>query len=154
MNQLNQMFQMFLMQMQHLWKMFFYFLAAAAVTTVFGLGVTAGDVLPTALAAVLVSAGALIGGVGLTIGMRALFGLMQVGRLLQYTAFWLSAALSLKLVGIIGGLLFAASLTVNSALLAGFTVFAIAFAAATITGEVPTKGRTWLPMKMKSPPKK
>ena len=151
---MNQMFQMFLMQMQHLWKMFFYFLAAAAVTTVFGLGVSAGDVLPTALAAVLVSAGALIGGVGLTIGMRALFGLMQVGRLLQYTAFWLSAALSLKIVGIIGGLLFAASLTVNSALLAGFTVFAIAFAAATITGEVPTKGRTWLPMKMKSPPKK
>lgn len=151
---MNQMFQMFLMQMQHLWKMFFYFLAAAAVTTVFGLGVSAGDVLPTALAAVLVSAGALIGGVGLTIGMRALFGLMQVGRLLQYTAFWLSAALSLKIIGIIGGLFFAASLTVNSALLAGFTVFAIAFAAATITGEVPTKGRTWLPMKMKSPPKK
>ncbi|MBA4234083.1 MAG: hypothetical protein C0465_26280 [Ralstonia sp.] len=151
---MNQMFQMFLMQMQHLWKMFFYFLAAAAVTTVFGLGVSAGDVLPTALAAVLVSAGALIGGVGLTIGMRALFGLMQVGRLLQYTAFWLSAALSLKIIGIIGGLLFAASLTVNSALLAGFTVFAMAFAAATITGEVPTKGRTWLPMKMKSPPKK
>jgi hypothetical protein len=151
---MNQMFQMFLMQMQHLWKMFFYFLAAAAATTVFGLGVTAGDILPTALAAVLVSAGALIGGVGLTIGMRALFGLMQVGRLLQYTAFWLSAALSLKIIGIIGGLLFAASLTVNSALLAGFTIFAIAFAAATITGEVPTKGRTWLPMKMKSPPKK
>ena len=151
---MNQMFQMFLMQMQHLWKMFFYFLAAAAVTTVFGLGVNAGDVLPTALATVLVSAGALIGGVGLTIGMRALFGLMQVGRLLQYTAFWLSAALSLKIIGIIGGLLFAASLTVNSALLAGFTIFAMAFAAATITGEVPTKGRTWLPMKMKSPPKK
>ena len=151
---MNQMLQMFFMQMQHLWKMFFYFLAAAAVTCVFGLGVSAGDVLPTALAAVLVSAGALIGGVGLTIGMRALFGLMQVGRLLQYTAFWLSAALSLKIIGIIGGLLFAASLTVNSALLAGFTVFAIAFAAATITGEVPTKGRTWLPMKMKSPPKK
>ena len=151
---MNQMFQMFLMQMQHLWKMFFYFLTAAAVTTVFGLGVTAGDLLPTALAAVLVSAGALIGGVGLTIGMRAMFGLMQVGRLLQYTAFWLSVALSLKIIGIIGGLLFAASLTVNSALLAGFTVFAMAFAAATITGEVPTKGRTWLPMKMKFPPKK
>ena len=151
---MNQMFQMFLMQMQHLWKMFFYFLAAAAVTTVFGLGVTAGDVLPTALATVLVSAGALIGGVGLTIGMRALFGLMQVGRLLQYTAFWLSAALSLKIIGIIGGLLIAASLTVNSALLAGFTILAIEFPAATITGEVPTKGRTWLPMKMKSPPKK
>ena len=151
---MNQMLQMFFMQMQHLWKMFFYFLAAAAVTTVFGLGVSAGDLLPTALAAVLVSAGALIGGVGLTIGMRALFGLMQVGRLLQYTAFWLSAAASLKIVGIIGGLIFAASLSVNSALLAGFTVFAIAFAAATITGEVPTKGRTWLPMKMKIPPKK
>ncbi len=151
---MNQMLQMFFMQMQHLWKMFFYFLAAAAVTCVFGLGVSAGDILPTALAATLVSAGALIGGVGLTIGLRAAFGLMQVGRLLQYTAFWLSAALSLKIVGIIGGLLFAASLTVNSALLAGFTVFAIAFAAATITGEVPTKGRTWLPMKMKTPPKK
>jgi hypothetical protein len=151
---MNQMLQMFFMQMQHLWKMFFYFLAAAAVTCVFGLGVSAGDLLPTALAAILVSAGALIGGVGLTIGMRALFGLMQVGRLLQYTAFWLSAAASLKIVGIIGGLIFAASLSVNSALLAGFTVFAIAFAAATITGEVPTKGRTWLPMKMKIPPKK
>lgn len=148
------MLQMFFMQMQHLWKMFFYFLAAAAVTCVFGLGVSAGDILPTALAAALVSAGALIGGVGLTIGLRALFGLMQVGRLLQYTAFWLSAAASLKIVGIIGGLIFAASLSVNSALLAGFTVFAIAFAAATITGEVPTKGRTWLPMKMKTPPKK
>ncbi len=72
---MNQMFQMFLMQMQHLWKMFFYFLAAAAVTCVFGLGVSAGDILPTALAAALVSAGALIGGVGLTIGLRALFGL-------------------------------------------------------------------------------
>ncbi|MFA7340811.1 MAG: hypothetical protein WC028_28755 [Candidatus Obscuribacterales bacterium] len=151
---MNQMLQMFFMQMQHLWKMFFYFLAAAAVTCVFGLGVSAGDILPTALAAALVSAGALIGGVGLTIGLRALFGLMQVGRLLQYTAFWLSAAASLKIVGIIGGLIFAASLSVNSALLAGFTVFAIAFAAATITGEVPTKGRTWLPMKMKTPPKK
>lgn len=148
------MLQMFFMQMQHLWKMFFYFLAAAAVTCVFGLGVSAGDILPTALAAALVSAGALIGGVGLTIGLRALFGLMQVGRLLQYTAFWLSAAASLKIVGIISGLIFAASLSVNSALLAGFTVFAIAFAAATITGEVPTKGRTWLPMKMKTPPKK
>lgn len=151
---MNQMLQMFFMQMQHLWKMFFYFLAAAAVTCVFGLGVSAGDILPTALAAALVSAGALIGGVGLTIGLRALFGLMQVGRLLQYTAFWLSAAASLKIVGIISGLIFAASLSVNSALLAGFTVFAIAFAAATITGEVPTKGRTWLPMKMKTPPKK
>lgn len=151
---MNQMLQMFFMQMQHLWKMFFYFLAAATVTCVFGLGVSAGDIIPTALAAILVSAGALIGGVGLTIGMRALFGLMQVGRLLQYTAFWLSAAASLKIVGIIGGLIFAASLSVNSALLAGFTVFAIAFAAATITGEVPTKGRTWMPMKMKTPPKK
>ena len=150
---MKQMLQMFFMQMQHLHKMFFYFLAAAAVTCVFGLGVSAGDILPTALAAILVSAGALIGGVGLTIGLRALFGLMQVGRLLQYTAFWLSAAASLKIVGIIGGLVFAAGLTVNSALLAGFTVFAIAFAAATITGEVPTKGRTWLPMKMNLPKK-
>lgn len=148
------MLQMFFMQMQHLWKMFFYFLVAAAVTCVFGLGVTAGDLLPTALAAALVSAGALIGGVGSTIALRSLFGLAQVGRLIQYTAFWLSAALSLKLIGIIGGLLFAASLTVNSALLAGFAVFAMAFASATITGEVQFKGRTWLPMKMKTPPKK
>ncbi len=151
------MLQMFFMQMQHLWKMFFYFFAAAAVTCVFGLGVTAGGLLPTALAVTLVSAGALVGGVGSTIALRSLFGLMQVGRLMQYTAFWLSAALSLKLIGIIGGLIFTASatsLTVNSALLAGFAVFAIAFSAATITGEVPTKGRTWLPVKMKTPPKK
>lgn len=148
------MLQMFFMQMQHLWKMFFYFFAAATVTSVFGLGVTAGGIIPTALAVALVSAGALVGGVGSTIALRSLFGLMQVGRLMQYTAFWLSAALSLKLIGIIGGLIFAASLTVNTALLAGFTVFAIAFASATITGEIPTKGRTWLPVKMKTPPKK
>lgn len=144
---MKQLFEMFFMQMQHLHKMFFYFLAAAAVTFVFGLGVSVGagvaEVLGAALAATLVSAGALAGGVGLTIALRSLFGLMQIGRILQYAAFWLAAAVSLKLVGLVF-----ASPVVHSALLAGFTIFAIAFTAAIITGEVPTKGRSWLPVKM------
>lgn len=144
---MRQLFEMFFMQMQHLHKMFFYFLAAAAVTFVFGLGVTVDGGLASWLGAVvagaLVSAGALAGGVGLTIAMRSAFKLMQVGRFLQYAVFWLAAGLSLKLVGLVF-----TSLAVHSALLAGFAIFAIAFAAATITGEVPTKGRTWLPVKM------
>jgi len=148
---MKQMLQMFFMQMQHLHKMFFYFLGAAVLVCLLGMGVSAiGGLFLALIAMALVSAGTMAGGVGLTISLRSLFGLMQVGRLVQYASFWLSATVSLWVVDWI----FHDSLMVHSAVLAGFAIFAVAFTAATTSGEVPTKGRTWLPMKMRTPPGK
>jgi len=148
---MKQMLQMFLMQMQHLHKMFFHFLGAALLVCLCSLGLTTtGGFLLAALAMALVSAGSLAGGVGLTIALRSVFGLTQLGRLVQYASFWLSASVSLAIVGWI----FSESLMIYSTLGAGFAIFAVAFTAATITGEVPTRGRSWLPMKMRMPPGK
>ncbi len=146
---MKQMLQMFFMQMQHLHKMFFYFLGASLLICLLGMGVSAiGGLFLALIAMALVSAGTLAGGVGLTISLRSLFGLTQVGRLVQYGSFWLSAVVSLWVIDWI----FHDSLMVHSAILAGFAIFAVAFTTATITGEVPTKGRSWLPVKMKAPP--
>ncbi|HEY9757330.1 MAG TPA: hypothetical protein V6C97_19330 [Oculatellaceae cyanobacterium] len=83
-----------------------------------------------------------VGGLLLTIVLRQVFSLVQTGRFLQYACFWLGvygAALA-------GRVLFSGVLQANSALFA-FVTFALAFAVMTATGEVPWKGRTWLPVR-------
>lgn len=134
--------------MQHLQKMFLLFLGAAVVTLGFGLGVSAPGLISGGLTAALVAAGTLAGGVGLTIWLRSRFALIQTGRFLQYGSFWLSSALSFKLVALVFGL-FGVTIALSSTALASFVTFALCFAVATAIREVPIKGRTWMPVRLK-----
>ena len=134
--------------MQHLLKMFLLFLGAAAVTLIFGLGASAPGLVSGALTAVLVAAGTLAGGVGLTIWARSTFSLIQTGRFVQYASFWASSAVAFKLVALVFAL-FGVTVALTSTALASFVTFALCFAVATAVGEVPVKGRTWMPVRLK-----
>lgn len=76
---------------------------------------------------------------------RAYFGLIQTGRVIQWTGFWLATSLSTGLASY----LFTTDATLALSLYNGFVVFTGAFAAAYLLGEIPWRGRTWLPMKRK-----
>lgn len=128
---------------RHFLKMIGYFVVAALVTVFVGLGVTAGSILSGVLAAGLIGIVGLVLGLASTILLRGVFGLMQTGRIIQYLCFFFGTWTGVCLAS----LLFSAFAVTSSALVA-LIVFAIAFGAATLTGEVPTKGRTWLPMRM------
>lgn len=134
--------------MKHLRNMFLLFFGAAIVTMLTGLGASAPGLLTGGLAAALVAAGTLAGGVGLTIWARSAFGLIQTGRFLQWGSFWLSAAVSFKLTALILGV-FGVAIWLPSLLLASLSTFGICFAVAMLLGEVPIKGRTWMPVRMK-----
>lgn len=128
---------------RHLAFMFGYFFVAALVTTFFGLGASAPSI-GTALAASAVTGFvSLVGGIFVTMVLRSAFGLVQTGRVLQYAGFWLATLPALSLASWLTGA------TVGSAGLAALVVVVIAFTGATLAGEVPTKGRTWLPMRRK-----
>jgi len=134
--------------MSHLIKVILYFFGSALVALLFGLGAhfTAGSLLPGIVVAALVSVAAVAGGVFLTVQARAIFSLMQTGRFVQYGSFWLAGAVALK----IAALLFSSVLVVTSASLASFVALVVCFTTATLTGQIPWKGRTWLPVRMKN----
>lgn len=134
--------------MSHLIKVILYFFASSLIALGLGLGahIAAGSLLPGVLIAALVSTAAVAGGVFVTVQARSIFNLVQTGRFIQYASFWASGAIALK----IAGLLFSSVLVVSSASTAAFVAMAICFTAATLTGQIPWKGRTWLPVRMKS----
>jgi hypothetical protein len=135
--------------MSHFVKVALYFFASALVTLGFGIGASlaSGALFSGALVAALVSAAAVAGGVFLTVQARSLFTLMQTGRLIQYGSFWLSGLVALK----IAALLFSSVLVVTNGAVASLVATAICFTAATLSGRIPWKGRTWLPVRLKKP---
>lgn len=128
---------------RHFLNMNGYFIAAAALTLLIGFGMSAGSLLSGLLSAVVIGVTGLTVGLGATILIRQVFGLMQTGRFIQYLSFFLGTWLGVGLAS----LLFS-GLVITSAAGAALTTFAFAFGAATLVGEVPWKGRTWLPMRM------
>lgn len=128
---------------RHFLKMMGYFVVAALITMFVGIGVTAGTILSGVLSAALIGFLGLFLGLVSTILIRGVFGLMQTGRVIQYLCFFFGAWSGVCL----SSLLFS-SLVVTTGPLTALVVVAIGFGAATLTGDVPTKGRTWLPMRM------
>jgi len=125
---------------QHLFNMLCFFLGATLLSISFG------NVVSDASA--LLGGGFIVGGVGLAAGLlltivfRVLFGLVQTGRFLQYACFWAGTYAGVELAD----RLFAGFSSEHPIMLA-FAVFALAFMLATWAGEVPIRGRTWLPKK-------
>ena len=137
--------------LRHLLNMFGLFVSGAVTTVGLHLGatVTAGGatgmpILPLIASALTAGAISLLGGVLVTATVRRVLNLVQTGRVIQYAGFSLASLLGLKLAAY-----FFAAITITSPLLAGFCLFAIAFSLATALGEVPWRGRTWLPMRAK-----
>lgn len=89
----------------------------------------------------------LLGGLSSTVFLRAAFKLMQTGRIIQYACFFLFIWAGLALSALIVSAVFVGSAITGGAWTA-LLATAIGFAAATIMGEVPTRGRTWLPQRM------
>lgn len=127
----------------HLRNMYLYFLVSMLAVLAFGIGLTPGDnwALLT-LSFVLVPAITLVLAITATMQLRQRLTLMQTGRLIQWGAFYLSGLLGLWLFSLIG------AVTLTNPLLAALALFGIAFAPATLFGEVPWRGRTWLPVRM------
>lgn len=132
--------------LQHFWNMLAYFGAAAVLVLALTPGLSvAGGLIGVALSGVGLGAVTLALGIAVTIVIRRVGSLVQTGRLQQYGSFWLAAWLGLQglmLLGVVSG--------VDSAAVSSLIVFGVAFGAATLFGEVPWKGRTWLPMRRKS----
>jgi hypothetical protein len=132
------------MFVSHLRNMFLYFLAATLLVFTTGVGLTLGSSwLLIALAAAVIPAITLGVGIGSTMQLRGLLSLMQTGRLIQWAAFFIGALLSLHIASLIG------AVTLTSHWLSALVLFATAFGAATVFGEVPWRGRTWLPVRRK-----
>ena len=127
----------------HLRNMFGYFFAGAVLTIMIGLGVQVGSVLAALLASALAAAIALLGGIFVTMIFRTAFKLSQTGRILQYAGFWLACWLGLETAAAV----FADTLTLSNSFVAGLAFFAIGFGAATVFGQVPWRGRSWLPIR-------
>lgn len=123
---------------QHFFNMLIMFVAASFAAISFGNVATDG--------AALIFGGLLAGSVGmisgllLTIVIRAAFSLVQTGRFLQYASFWAGTYLGV----VAADWLFAGFASTNPIVLS-LVIFALAFAIATLSGEVPWRGRTWLP---------
>jgi len=135
--------------LKHLLNMYGLFAVAATATVMLHLGaaVSGGLAVPEeasllALCATFLTCAAisLVGGIVVTATLRRAFNLVQTGRLVQYSGFWLASWLGLKLSAY-----FFAAITLTAPITAGFLCFAIAFGLATALGEVPWRGRTWLP---------
>jgi hypothetical protein len=134
--------------MSHFVKTTLYFFAATLITLGFGLGASfsAGMILPGLLVSLLVAAPATFSAVFLTMKARSSFSLMQTGRFVQYASFWATGAIALKIVSLI----FASVIVVSNLALASFSAMAICMISATLFGQIPWKGRTWLPVRFKS----
>ncbi|MDZ4833267.1 MAG: hypothetical protein SGJ27_05645 [Candidatus Melainabacteria bacterium] len=128
---------------RHFLNMLGYFVGASALILLFDSSISAAGFLSGAAAAVIIGFVGLVVGLGVTIVLRSVFGLMQTGRFIQYLCFFLGTTLGVSLASFA-----VSSLVVPSVWAAGLLIFAIAFGAATWTGEVPVKGRTWLPRRM------
>ncbi|MBX3151940.1 hypothetical protein KF728_17415 [Candidatus Obscuribacterales bacterium] len=128
---------------RHFLMMNGYFIAAAAITLLLGVGVSAGSLLTGIMAAAIIGVTGMFFGLGVTIALRAVLGLMQTGRVVQYLCFILGSWLGVGLASLLIG-----SLSVTSGFGAALATFSLAFGAATLVGEVPWKGRTWLPVRM------
>jgi hypothetical protein len=127
----------------HLRNMFGYFLAGALLTVFIGLGAdVVGSLLSAALGAALAAAVALLGGIFVTMIFRTAFRLVQTGRILQYAGFWLSSWLGLEAAIAATG-----SLTLSNSFVASLAFFGISFGAATLFGQVPWRGRSWMPIR-------
>lgn len=129
----------------HLINMSAIFSIAVLITFFAEIGAEAG---PSYLAMFFASAVAgtiaAAGGAFIAQGTRAAFGLIQAGRLFQYFAFWLSTMGGL----FVSALLFPSVVEIHNFGIAGALIVLIGFVSAIALGEVPTKGRTWLPMRM------
>jgi hypothetical protein len=127
----------------HLRNMFLYFVLGTLAVLVFGIGLTPGDNWALlVLSLVLVPAITIVLAITATMQLRQRLSLMQTGRLIQWGAFYLSGLLGLWLFSLAG------AVVVTNLLVAALALFAISFGAATAFGEVPWRGRTWLPMSM------
>jgi hypothetical protein len=127
--------------MNHVRNLFFYFVGAAVLTMLLGVGVTAGSILFGLIGSVLVGAVAVAIGIGSTALIRSSLKLMQTGRVIQYSGFIGATYLGYLLIGF----LFAGTVTLAQPLLAAVVTFGLAFGSATLMREIPWKGRTWLP---------
>ncbi|CAN5539870.1 hypothetical protein BH11CYA1_BH11CYA1_15000 [soil metagenome] len=127
----------------HLRNMFGYFLVGALLTVLIGLGVQVGSVVTAVLGAALAAAIALLGGILVTMIFRTAFKLVQTGRILQYGGFWLACWLGLEAAAAV----FSNTLALSNGFLASLAFFAIGFGAATVFGQVPWRGRSWMPIR-------
>lgn len=86
---------------------------------------------------------AMVGGLLVTMVLRQTLGLVQTGRVLQYAGFWVASLAGVQAAG----LFFDETFIMVNPFLSALAIFAVAFGAATAAGEIPWKGRTWLPVK-------
>lgn len=89
---------------------------------------------------------AVVGGLPMTIIVRALFGLVQTGRFIEYACFWLAASGSVYL----SEKWFPNAAGNSPVALRALALVATAFVAASLAGVVPWKERSWLPIRKKS----
>jgi hypothetical protein len=131
--------------MAHFLKVIFYFFLSTLLTLTIGLGAhyTPGVLAWGAFGTMLVGLISVFGGLILTIGIRHFFKLSQTGRIIQYASFWSSGWLGLWLIA----KWTTTGIVLTNAPLAAFVAFAVCFTAATLNGEIPWKGRSWLPKK-------
>ena len=131
----------------HLLRMCVIFILASLVDVFAQIGLSYnGGLVSSALTAVLVALTTLTGGIFCTMILRTIFGLHQTGRILQYAGFVLASGAAIKATT-----LFVSSLQVNNLWLSGAVITLIAFAIATLTGVMPWRKRTWLPLRRKKP---
>ena len=124
--------------MNHFYKTLAYACAAALATLFIGVGVHFhGPLLGSVLLAAVTGLVTLACGVGTTIFARMKFQLMEVGRVLQVTTFWLFG--SLVWFGL--GHLASAWLTVTNPLLAGAVLIAMVVALSFVTGQIGMFGK-------------
>ena len=130
--------------LRHLLNMYGLFVVAALATTLLHAGATitgGASLVSVACSALTAGAIGLLAGIVVTAVTRRVLRLTQTGRVIQYTGFWLASWLGLKAAAY-----FFSAITLSAPAFAGFVLFALAFGAATALGEVPTRGRTWLPV--------
>lgn len=129
--------------MSHFAKMFAFFSLASffVLVTDFGINFTA-SVFAAIPASFAIGLATLLGGIFSTMILRTLFNLAQTGRILQYLSFTLVATMVLA----ISCTALPSILQPSNVLAGGMALFVIAFLPATLTGVVPYKKRTWLPI--------
>ncbi|MBX9573056.1 MAG: hypothetical protein K2X77_29435 [Candidatus Obscuribacterales bacterium] len=129
----------------HLIHMMLIFFAAVLATFWFEIGAEAGpSLLDLAAPAFVTSTLSLLAGTFVTQQTRALFNLMQTGRVFQYLSFWLTSLAGLA----VSSWIFPQALEVHSFALASAAIVYLGFATAIFFGEVPVQGRSWLPVRM------
>lgn len=129
----------------HLLKMYGYFLLGSLICMILGMGASLSTLSDIFAAAAITAALSLVGGIFVTASVRALFGLTQTGRLVQYAGFWLASLGALQLTDY-----FVPVYLLVGGTVAAFVIVLFSFAGAITFGEVPVKGRGWLPVRRKS----